>query len=147
MVPLELPKVPLKRVLIWKRGGGYLGQGFYLTFNPNEAKIYACSSAIRSGDKNGIVLEVVIKNASQFFKRRRENWNDASDKGQFARNHRTDDAGWWDQINVRDAIIRNMSIRRIHVIDKKNLHHYSADKNPYNNANYTVQSKKGHICG
>ena len=44
----------------------------------------------RSGDSKGIVLEVVIKNASKFLERGEEGWYDASDKGQFARNHRKD---------------------------------------------------------
>ena len=38
--------------------------------------------------RKGIVLEVVIKNASKFLERDEEGWYDASDKGQFARNHR-----------------------------------------------------------
>ena len=141
-------KSSLKKSVDWKRGGGYLGTGFYLTFNPNEAKIYACNSARRSNDRNGIVLEVVIKNASKFLERNDEGWYDASDKGHFARNHRTDWNGWWDQINCRDEIIRNMTIRRIHVIDTKNLQHYSRDKDPGNRGYYTVDrnNKKGHLC-
>ncbi len=141
-------KSSLKKSVDWKRGGGYLGTGFYLTFNPNEAKIYACNAATRSGDSKGIVLEVVIKNASNFFERGEEDWYNASDKGHFARNHRKDKRGWWDQINCRDEIIRNMTIRRIHVIDTKNLRHYSRDKDPYNNAAYVVDrnNKKGHLC-
>jgi len=141
-------KSSLKKSVDWKRGGGYLGTGFYLTFNPNEAKIYACNAATRSNDSKGIVLEVVIKNASKFFERGEEGWWDASDKGQFARNHRTDMRGWWDQINCRDEIIRNMTIKRIHVIDTKNLRHYSRDKDPFNNAAYVVDrnNKKGHLC-
>ena len=43
-------KSSLKKSVDWKRGGGFLGTGFYLTFNPNEAKIYACNAARRSGD-------------------------------------------------------------------------------------------------
>ena len=93
-------------------------------------------------------MEVVIKNASKFLERGEEGWWDASDKGHFARNHRKDMRGWWDQINCRDEIIRNMTIRRIHVIDTKNLRHYSRDKDPFNNAAYTVDrnNKKGHLC-
>ena len=141
-------KSSLKKSVDWKRGGGYLGKGFYLTFNPNEAKIYACNAARRNNDSKGIVLEVVIKNASKFFERNEEDWDDlVGDKGQFARNHRKDMSGWWDQINCRDEIIRNMSIKRIHVIDTKNLRHYSKDKDPGNRGYYTVQSIKGHICG
>ena len=141
-------KSSLKKSVDWKRGGGYLGTGFYLTFNPNEAKIYACNAARRSNDSNGIVLEVVIKNASKFFARDEEGWWDASDKGHFARNYRTDMKGWWDQINCRDEIIRNMTIRRIHVIDTKNLRHYSKDRDPGSTGYYTVDrnNKKGHLC-
>jgi len=141
-------KSSLKKSVDWKRGGGYLGTGFYLTFNPNEAKIYACNAARRSNDSNGIVLEVVIKNASKFFARDEEGWWDASDKGQFARNYRTDSKGWWDQINCRDEIIRNMTIRRIHVINTKNLRHYSKDRDPGSTGYYTVDrnNRKGHLC-
>ena len=141
-------KSSLKKSVDWKRGGGYLGTGFYLTFNPNEAKIYACNAATRSGDSKGIVLEVVVKNASKFLERNEEGWYDASDKGQFARNHREDWNGWWDQINCRDEIIRNMTIKRIHVFDTKNLRHYSRDKDPGNQGYYTVDrnNKKGHLC-
>ena len=41
-----------------------------------------------------------------------------------------------------------MTIKRIHVIDTKNLRHYSRDKDPFNNAYYTVDrnNKKGHLC-
>jgi len=136
-------KKSLQKSIDWKRGGGYLGKGFYMTFNPNEAKIYACRSANETNSDNAIVLEIVIKNASQFFQKKTTGvWNN-SIPGHFCRNDRDDTKGWWDQINVRDDIINNMEIRRIHVIPRKSLKHYGTTANPnMGGGNYTITRKK-----
>ena len=36
-----------------------------MTFNPNEAKMYACRAANETNSDNALVLEIVIKNANQ----------------------------------------------------------------------------------
>ena len=135
-------KSSLQKSIDWKRGGGYLGKGFYMTFNPNEAKIYACRAANETNSANGLVLEIVIKNANQFLQKDGSYWR-SSTPGHFCRNDRDDVGGWWDQINVRDDIISNMEIRRIHIIPRKSLKHYGSTANPNNGGgNYTVQRKK-----
>jgi hypothetical protein len=135
-------KSSLQKSIDWKRGNGYLGKGFYMTFNPNEAKIYACRAANETNSDNALVLEIVIKNAKQFFQKDGGYW-DSSIPGHFCRNNRNDNGGWWDQINVRDDIISNMEIRRIHIIPRKSLKHYGSSANPNTGGGYyTVQRKK-----
>lgn len=81
-------KDDLDRFINWSLGGGTLGDGFYFTLNPNEAKGYACTKAAaetyrrvkpslkypkeerghlsgRRHDDYAIVLECVIENASK----------------------------------------------------------------------------------
>ena len=141
-------KSSLKRKLDWKRGSGYLGKGFYLTFNPNEAKIYACRSAKSNRDVNGIVLEVTIKKSDLFNIRDEEGWYDTSDIGTFARNRRPGYGGWWDQINVREAVLKNTKIERIHIIPRVDLKHYSTSKSidgnylPYTSTGKLVTNAK-----
>ena len=55
---------------------------------------------------------------------------DSNVPGHFCRNNRNDRGGWWYQINVRNDIISNMEIRRIHIIPRKSLKHYGKDANP-----------------
>jgi hypothetical protein len=136
-------KNSLLKSVDWKRGAGYLGRGFYLTFNPNEAKMYACRSANEAHSDNAVVLEIVIKNANTLSQRL--NWNN-NQYGAFVRNTRNDHGGWYDQINIRDQGIRQMEIRRVHVIPRTVLKHHSLNKNPNSGGYYTVQSKTGHFC-
>jgi len=137
-------KNSLLKSVDWKRGAGYLGKGFYLTFNPNEAKMYACRSANETRSDNAVVLEIVIKNANTLSQRM--NWNN-NHSGAFVRNTRNDSGGWYDQINIRDQGIRQMEIRRVHIIPRTVLKHHSVNKDPNKGVgNYTVQSKTGHFC-
>jgi len=43
--------------------GGALGKGFYLTFNPNEAKHYGCNTTYN--DQFAMIFECQVSNASQ----------------------------------------------------------------------------------
>jgi len=127
----------------WKRGDGFLGQGFYLTFNPNEAKIYACRSANET-NSNGVVLEIVLKNSNTLTQHNNNKWFNGD--GEFVRNTRNDEGGWYDQISIRDKGVREMIIKRIHIFPRKALKHHSEDKNPRSSGQYTVLSKSGHYC-
>ena len=51
-------------------GRGRLGEGFYITFNPNEALSYACLSANKANQINiiPIIYEIHIRNANQFIR-------------------------------------------------------------------------------
>jgi len=137
-------KNSLLRSVDWKRGGGFLGQGFYLTFNPNEAKIYACRSANETRSNDAVVLEIVIKNANTL--NQRLNWDNNNQHGAYVRNIRNDSGGWYDQLNIRDQGIRQMEIRRVHIIPRKALKHHGAEKDPNSGGKYTIQSKVGHFC-
>ena len=66
----------LRNAIDWRKGGGYLGNGFYLTFNPNEAKMYACSTVLwgSSGRDEAVILETTIKNANSLKRRDEKTW-------------------------------------------------------------------------
>ena len=48
--------------------GGRLGEGFYITFNPNEAFTYACATADRTRGTTPVVYELHINNARGFLR-------------------------------------------------------------------------------
>ena len=141
----------LRNAIDWRKGGGYLGNGFYLTFNPNEAKMYACSTVLwgSSGRDEAVILETTIKNANSLKRRDEKTWYSGS--GDFRRNYRTDGGklgmGWHDQINGRDKLLQNLEIKRIHMVPIKNLIVHGSDSNPGSNGQYTVRDKRGWICG
>ncbi len=141
----------LRNAIDWRKGGGYLGNGFYLTFNPNEAKMYACSTVLwgSSGRDDAVILETTIKNAKTLKRRDDKSWYSGS--GDFRRNYRTDGGklglGWHDQINGRDKLLQNLEIKRIHLVPIKNLIVHGDGSNPGRNGRYTVRDKRGWICG
>ena len=141
----------LRNAIDWRKGGGYLGNGFYLTFNPNEAKMYACSTVLwgSSGRDDAVILETTIKNAKTLKRRGDKSWYSGS--GDFRRNYRTDGGklglGWHDQINGRDKLLQNLEIKRIHLVPIKNLIVHGDGSNPGRNGRYTVRDKRGWICG
>ena len=107
----------------WTKGGGALGQGFYLTFNPNEAKVYACQTAKWQNYK-AIILEIQIKNADKVFQIKR--WpNKLLNTLAYVRNPRKN---WSDQLNIRNAI-KNITIKRVHIFSIEDLIHHSASQN------------------
>jgi hypothetical protein len=111
----------LKSAIDWTKGGGALGMGFYMTFNPNEAKLYACDRS-RALNTDALILEIVIKNSNDFIRRFSNSWNTlALNDGDFVRNALT---GWQDQVAVRDSILGNMEIKRIHVFKKGSITHH-----------------------
>ena len=118
----------------WTKGGGLLGDGFYLTFNPNEAKIYACRTARLAKDDNGIVLEIQIKDADQIFQH--GPWSN-NDNG-FVRNNI-----WLDQLNIRNAI-KNIKIKRIHIFPMGKFKQYSP--NIKGSLFYVDPTSKGVLC-
>ena len=135
----------------WRKGGGYLGKGFYLTFNPNEAKMYACSTVMwgSSGKEEAVILETTVRNAKTLKRRSEKTWY--SGTGDFRRNYRTDGGklgmGWHDQINGRDNILQNLDIKRIHVVPIKHLIVHGSGSRSGNSGHYTVRDKIGWMCG
>ena len=141
----------LQNTIDWRKGGGYLGKGFYLTFNPNEAKMYACSTALwgSSGKDDAVILETTVRNAKTLKRRSEKTWY--SGTGDFRRNYRTDGGklgmGWHDQINGRDNILQNLDIKRIHVVPIKHLIIHGSGSKAGNRGHFTVRDKFGWICG
>jgi hypothetical protein len=141
----------LRNTIDWRKGGGYLGKGFYLTFNPNEAKMYACSTALwgSSGKDDAVILETTVRNAKTLKRRSEKTWY--SGTGDFRRNYRTDGGklgmGWHDQINGRDNILHNLDIKRIHVVPIKHLIIHGDGSKAGNRGHFTVRDKVGWICG
>ena len=129
-------KQSLLNKIDWTYGGGVLGKGFYLTFNPNEAKIYACRTAKNDNNDNAIVLEIHIKNADQIFQ---HNYWSNNDDG-YVRN---DGLKWLDQLNIRNAI-KNIEIKRIHIFPMGKFKQYSPNIN--NSYFYVDPKSKGILC-
>jgi len=141
----------LRNTIDWRKGGGYLGKGFYLTFNPNEAKMYACSTALwgSSGKDDAVILETTVRNAKTLKRRSEKTWY--SGTGDFRRNYRTDGGklgmGWHDQINGRDNILQNLDIKRIHVVPIKHLIIHGDGSKAGHRGHFTVRDTFGWICG
>ena len=132
----------VKQEVKWNVGGGALGKGFYLTFDPNEAKGYAClaTSRERQGDPKhytyAIVLECIVRNANKL--RQKANtydpsrimtsWpvnNDNDTKG-FVRNA---SRKYYSQIAVREEGISNLEIVRVHIFDVDDMYHFANVRN------------------
>lgn len=97
----------------WTKGGGALGQGFYLTLHPSEALAYGCRAIKKTtsyafGDTTFILLlECIVKRANELI----------------IGTHvtRNPQYGYENQIVGRNELVNNVDVVRIHVINADDL--------------------------
>jgi hypothetical protein len=101
----------------WTKSGGALGVGFYVTFNPHEAKAYACRRCKDRGQNIAVIFELKISNADKII---------VVESNGYKMNVAIRNTMWPNQFCLKGPeIIKKIEIKRIHNMSIDNMSHFS----------------------